>query len=211
VTPDEIRAVMEDPVAQRLLNSQNPARLAYAAKNGTPRVVPVGFHWDGATIVIGTVPGSAKVTALEANPAVALTIDTSPPAWPPKVLLVRGTASVSIVDGVFPEYVAGARKLTPAEEFGNWEAGVRSLYDQMARIDITPTWAKIHDFRNPDSRSGRGGRQGKVRWPLAVPGRLVQASASAADRAVSFPGPYPAPTSAGRWSTERQPPGRPGA
>jgi hypothetical protein len=35
------------------------------------------------TIVIGTVPGSAKVKALQANPAVALTIDTGPPTWPP--------------------------------------------------------------------------------------------------------------------------------
>jgi hypothetical protein len=23
---------------------------------------------------------------------------------------------------------------------------VHALYDQMARIDITPTWVKIHDF-----------------------------------------------------------------
>lgn len=143
---DEIRAVMEDPVAQRLLNSANPARLAYVARDGTPRVVPVGFHWNGTTIVIGTVPGSAKVAALKANPAVALTVDTSPPAWPPNALLVRGTAAVSLVDGVFPEYVAGAKKVTPAEEFTEWEAGVRALYDRMGRIDITPTWVKIHDF-----------------------------------------------------------------
>lgn len=144
--PDEIRVLMEDPVAQWLLNSANPARLAYVARDGTPRVVPVGFHWDGTTIVIGTVPASAKVAALRANPAVALTIDTSPPAWPPNVLLMRGTATVTLVDGVFPEYVAGAKKLTPAEEFPRWEAGVHALYDQMARIDVTPTWAKIHDF-----------------------------------------------------------------
>src|SRR5215207_546658 len=98
---------MADPVAQRLLNSPIPARLAYVARNGTPRVIPVAFHWNDSTIVIGTVPGSAKVKALEANPAVALTIDTSPPAWPPNVLLVRGTATVTLVDGVFPEYVAG--------------------------------------------------------------------------------------------------------
>lgn len=84
--------------------------------------------------MIGTVPASAKITALEANPAVAVTIDTSPPAWPPNVLLFRGTATVTLVDGVFPEYVAGARKVTPAEEFPNWEAGVHALYDQMARI-----------------------------------------------------------------------------
>ena len=102
MTPDEIRTQMNDPVAQRLLASANPARLAYIARDGTPRVVPVGFHWNGTSIVIGTVPASAKVSALEVNPAVALTIDTSPPAWPPNVLLVRGMARIWVVDGVFP-------------------------------------------------------------------------------------------------------------
>jgi hypothetical protein len=137
---------MDDPVAQRLLSSANLARLAYVARDGTPRVVPIAFHWDGSAIVLGTVPESAKVAALQANPAVAVTIDTNPPIWPPKVLLVRGTATVALVDGVFPEYVAGAKKVTPAEHFPDWEAGVNALYDQMTRIDITPTWAKIHDF-----------------------------------------------------------------
>lgn len=146
MTPEEVRAAMEDPVAQRLLDSTNPARLAYVANDGTPRVVPVGFHWNGTALVIGTVPSSAKVTALQANSAVAVTIDTNPPVWPPNVLLVRGTATVKLVDGVFPEYVAGARKLTPSAEFPQWEVGVNALYDRMARIDITPTWVKIHDF-----------------------------------------------------------------
>lgn len=146
MTADEIRAAMEDPVAQELLASANPARLAYVARDGTPRVVPVGFDWNGAAIVIGTVPSSIKAESLKSNPVVALTIDTSPPTWPPNVLLIRGRATVSLVDGVFPEYVAGARKLTPPEEFPSWEAGVNALYDEMARIDITPTWVTIHDF-----------------------------------------------------------------
>jgi hypothetical protein len=128
------------------LTSPNLARLAYTALDGTPRVVPVGFHWDGESIVIGTVPNSAKVRALRANPAVALTIDTSPPTWPPNVLLIRGTAETSLVDGVFPEYIEAGRKGTPAEVFPDWEAGVRALYDQMVRIDVTPTWATVHDF-----------------------------------------------------------------
>ncbi len=144
--PDDIRRAMEDPVAQQLLASPNPARLAYVGRDGTPRVVPVGCLWTGDTVVIGTVPGSAKVAALRANPAVALTIDTSPPVWPPNVLLVRGTAAVTLVDGVFPEYVEASRKLTPVEALPAWQEGVRALYDQMARIDITPTWAKVHDF-----------------------------------------------------------------
>ena len=146
MTPDQVRAARADPVAQRLLNAPLLARMAYVARDGTPRVIPIGFHWNETTIVIGTVPGSAKVAALRANPTVALTIDTGPPTWPTNVLLVRGTATVSVVDGVFPEYVAAAERVIPAEEFATWETGVRALYDQMARIDITPTWVKIHDF-----------------------------------------------------------------
>ncbi len=59
MTPDDVRAVMEDPVARGLLASANPARLAYVARDGTPRVVPVSFWWTGTTLVIGTVPGAA--------------------------------------------------------------------------------------------------------------------------------------------------------
>lgn len=144
---DEVRALLnDDPVAQRLLNGPDPARLAYIAKDSTPRVIPVGFFWDGTAIVIGTVPGSAKVAALEANPDVALTIDTSPPTWPPNALLIRGRATVSTVDGVFQEYLHGSRKTIPAHEYEGWEKGVHQLYNQMARIDIVPTWATVHDF-----------------------------------------------------------------
>lgn len=146
MSPEEIRAAMEDPVTQRLLDSANPARLAYVARDGTPRVVPVAFHWDGVAFVVGTAPAAAKVSALRANPTVALTIDTSPPTWPPNALLVRGTATVSLVEGAFPEYVAGSKKGIPAEDFASWESRVHALYDRMARIDITPTWVKVHDF-----------------------------------------------------------------
>lgn len=146
MTSDEVLAVLNDPVAQALMRSANLARLAYIALDGTPRVIPIAFDWDGAHFVLGTVPASAKVAALQANPKVALTIDTSPPAWPPNVLLVRGTASVRLVDGVFPEYVSGAKKVTPAAVFPEWERGVRALYDRMTRIDIIPDWATVHDF-----------------------------------------------------------------
>ena len=100
----------------------------------------------------------------------ALTIDTSPPVWPPNVLLVRGTATVTKVDEVFDEYVAGARKLTPAEEFGDWEAGVRSLYDQMTRIDITVSWAKIHDFKTRLPQAVEDVVRAKFGRDSAVPG-----------------------------------------
>ncbi|MEU5696784.1 pyridoxamine 5'-phosphate oxidase family protein [Actinosynnema sp. NPDC020468] len=136
--------VLADPISTTLLTSSIPARLAYVAKDGTPRVVPVAFLWTGGRLVVCTVPKSAKVAALAANPAVSLTIDTE--GYPPKVLLIRGTAELTEVRGVPAEYVEASRKLVPEADFPGWEAGVRALYPSMVRITVTPTWAKLLDF-----------------------------------------------------------------
>ena len=103
---ENVVQVMNDPLAQELLNSTIPARLAYTGLDGFPRVIPIGFHWNGEQIVVCTAPNAYKVKALAANPKVALTIDTD--TQPPHVLLVRGTASMEIVDGVPPEYLEEA-------------------------------------------------------------------------------------------------------
>lgn len=134
----------EDPYAQKLLSSSTPARLAYVGLDGAPRAIPIAYHFDGSRFVLGTIDFSAKVRALQANPAVALTIDTSD--QPPLVLLVRGTAEVSFVDGVLPEYLEANRKVFSAAAFPAFEQQVTDLYDRMARIAITPTWAKVLDF-----------------------------------------------------------------
>ena len=73
----------------------------------------------GRSFVIGTSPQTPKFEALRANPAVALTIDTN--VTPQHVLLVRGTATVEIVDGVFDDYIESARRLVPDEMFAEWE------------------------------------------------------------------------------------------
>jgi hypothetical protein len=75
---------------------------------------------------------------------VAITIDTQ--SFPPRVLLVRGAASLELVDGVPDEYVAASRKVLEPDQFADWESGVRALYDQMVRITIEPDWAKLLDF-----------------------------------------------------------------
>jgi Pyridoxamine 5'-phosphate oxidase len=137
--------VLNKPISQQLLGSSTPARLAYTAVDGDPRVIPIGFVWNGAQLVMFTVPAAAKVRALQRNPRVAITIDTMEP-WPPRVLLVRGAASLELVDGVPDEYVEAGRKVTPADMADDWEAGVRALYDEMVRITIEPDWAKLLDF-----------------------------------------------------------------
>lgn len=141
---EDIDRVMNDPLAQELIGSRIPARLAYTGSDGFPRVVPVGFHWNGAEIVVCTPTNAAKVPALTANPKVALTIDNE--TLPPKVLLVRGTASVEMVDGVPDDYLAASHKRVDADHWQEFDESMRGLYQQMARISITPEWAKLLDF-----------------------------------------------------------------
>ncbi|NQX27825.1 pyridoxamine 5'-phosphate oxidase family protein [Microbacteriaceae bacterium VKM Ac-2854] len=135
----------EDPFAQDLLHSHIPARLAYVALDGTPRAIPIAYQWNGASFILATPDIAPKVKALQANPAVALTIDTD--TQPPVVLLVRGTAAVTFVDGVVPEFFEANRRMIPAEAWDGFEQQVTALYDRMARIEITPTWAKVLDFQ----------------------------------------------------------------
>ena len=140
----EIAEILAKPYAQQLLNGPEPARLAYNGLDGDPRVIPIGFWTEGGRIAMGTVPKSAKVAALRNNPQVALTIDQG--AFPPKVLLIRGIATVELVEGIPDGYLTAGRKVMTDEQYPEWVAGVKGLYDEMVVIAITPTWAKLLDF-----------------------------------------------------------------
>ena len=138
--------LLKDPVAQRLLQSTIPARLAYNWLDGTPRVVPIWFHWNGAEFVLGSPPRAPKLKALRANPKVALTIDSE--VFPNDVLLVRGTAHVAMVEGIVPEYAASATRYFGEEQGKAWVTNLAALgVTDMARITITPEWVGILDFR----------------------------------------------------------------
>jgi hypothetical protein len=142
----DVSEVLATPIAQELLTGPHLARFAYTGLDGAPRVVPIGFLWNGRELDIWTVPGSAKVAALAADPRVAVTIDTS--GMPPRVLLVRGTVTLTTIDGVPDGYIEAAPKAVPAGQLEQWEAGVRALYDQMVLVRVTPSWAKLLDFES---------------------------------------------------------------
>src|ERR1700685_3664637 len=92
--------LLQHPASQELLASKIPARLAYVWTDGTPRVVPIWFHWDGKDFVMASPPKAPKLRALAKNKKVALTIDDN--SFPHKVLLVRGTARLETVEGIVP-------------------------------------------------------------------------------------------------------------
>ncbi len=142
----DIEAELSTTGAQERLASTSAAHLAYIGKDGTPRVIPVGFFWTGDQAVVATATTAPKVDALSARPDVALAIDAGDTPDGARGLSIRGRASVEIVDGVVPEYLAAARKTMDAHGAAEFERNVRAMYDQMARIAITPRWVRYYDF-----------------------------------------------------------------
>ena len=137
-------SLLETPLAQQLLQSKIPARLAYNWTDGTPRVVPIWFVWNGREIVICSPAEAPKVKAMRDGAHVALTIDND--TLPHKVLLIRGTVRVDVVDGIAPEYAAAAHRYLGDEGGEAWHAQARVLWPRTARILITPAWAGMIDF-----------------------------------------------------------------
>ena len=82
-----ITEILTDPVTLDLVEKQPITRIAYAASDGSPRVVPLGYLLRDGKFLFFTIPTSDKVAALHRDPRIALTIDVYPP---PCCLLVRG-------------------------------------------------------------------------------------------------------------------------
>jgi hypothetical protein len=169
MNPNEVAEILNRPLSQELL-ARDITRLAYVASDGTPRNIPIAFTWNGSEIVMCTTKNAPKLASLRANPMVALTIDTE--VHPPKILLIRGRTELDVVDGIPDEYLQmnGTYTMTP-EQRVHWETEVRSLYDGMVRVVVTPTWAKLIDFETTlpsavaelvqqrEERRGAGGAQ----------------------------------------------------
>lgn len=135
--------VLEDPVAQELLVSRQMARLAYTWRDGSPRVVPIAFHWTGEDVVMGTPVCAPKLKALADGTGVAVTID-SEQSWPYKALLIRGTVQVDMLDDLAPEYEAAIKRYLGDEAAEGWLSGLRG--QPMARLSVRPSWARVLDF-----------------------------------------------------------------
>ena len=145
--------LLESELAQRLLASQIPARFAYVALDGTPRLLSTWFHWTGGLLSMPTFVAAPHVRhpvrrlrALRANPDVAVAIDTE--TFPPEVLSLRGRVEITEVDGVPPEYAAAARRYLGEDAAREYIAGIDRPGTRMARIDLRPTWVGVHDFRS---------------------------------------------------------------
>jgi hypothetical protein len=148
-------------LAQRLLTSTIPARYAYTAPDGMPRVVASWFEWTGEELVLPTFISAPhishaayRVRALRANPDVAVTVDTD--SFPPEVLSIRGKAEITEVDGIVPEYAQAAHRYLGTEQATGYLAQIDHPSTRMARIAVRPAWVGLLDFqtRMPSALGG---------------------------------------------------------
>jgi hypothetical protein len=153
VLPQGDLRLLDEEVAQRLLASALPARMAYNAADGTPRVVPCWFRWTGVELAMPTFIAAphvsrpaARIKALRANPDVAVSIDTDD--FPPEILLIRGRAEVTDVEGVDPDYAAAARHYLGEQAGEEYIGQITHPDTRMARIAVRPAWVGVVDFRS---------------------------------------------------------------
>lgn len=137
--------LLDTDAARQLLHSTELARFAYVAKDGTPRVVPIGFHWNGDELIFATFGGAAKVAALRARPTVAVTIDTT--NVPPAALFLRGDVTLTDVDGLVPEYALMQERYYGPEMAAQSAAEVEQAGRRMVRIALRPSWVGVFDFQ----------------------------------------------------------------
>lgn len=138
----------DDPVVAELLSGANLARIAYIGLDGRPRVVPIWFAYEDDCFVMVTGPKADKVPAIEASPAVALTVDSATPPY--HVLLVNGHATIEATDGMAPQYPAIVRRyLAGAADayLGNMRVKTQRV------IRVRPRSYRILDFRQRRPKS----------------------------------------------------------
>jgi hypothetical protein len=145
--------LLQSEIARRLLSSRIPARLAYIASDGTPRVLATWFHWTGEVLAMPTFlsaphvrHAAGRLRALRANPDVAVMIDTE--TFPPEVLTMRGGVTISEVDGVPAEYASAARRYLGDEAAAEYIGQIDQAGTRMARIDLRPSWVGVLDFQS---------------------------------------------------------------
>jgi len=153
--------LLETDLAERLLTSTIPARYAFTALDGTPRIVASWFTWTGEELVLPTFIAAPhirhaayRVRALRANPDVAVSIDTE--SSPPEVLSIRGKAEITEVDGIAPEYAEAAQRFLGSEQADGYLAQIDQPGTRMARIAVQPAWVALMDFqtRMPSALGG---------------------------------------------------------
>lgn len=138
--------MLESAIAQRLLASAVPARLAYRALDGTPRVLPMWFHWTGTELVLATHVPSHEVDALAADPA-SPSPSTPRPARPRRCSCAAAPSSRRSTGWCRSTRPPPAGTSATSTRPAGLVAQVDRPGSRMARIAVRPTWVGVLDFQ----------------------------------------------------------------
>jgi hypothetical protein len=117
-----------------------PARFAYIAADGTPRVLATWFHWTGEVLAMPTFPSRAPRPPRSRSPLGAagephVTIDTE--TFPLEVLTIRGRVEIKEAEAIPPEYESAAHRYLGDEAARAYLAQIDQPGTRMARSTFT--------------------------------------------------------------------------
>ena len=142
-----------DPVAQKLLYAATPARFAYTGLDGAPRVIPIGWEWDGSALLdVDRAPVGEGARPAARPPRGG---DDRHQRLPAEGPAGPGTATVRRSRASLEGYLEAGHKNVGDDQYDEWVAGVRSLDDLMVEIRITPDVGQDPRLRDPDPERRR--------------------------------------------------------
>jgi dihydroflavonol-4-reductase len=117
--------LLESDVAQRLLASTIPARVAYIARNGTPRVVPTWFHctpaptWDPRPRPSGSPAAISRPARRSSSPTPARSTAPTTRTWGDGLRRIR-----NILKGRYPIAPSGGYPIADVRDVAKVHAAV---------------------------------------------------------------------------------------
>jgi PPOX class probable F420-dependent enzyme len=105
----------------RRLRTEPIIWLGSTRPDGHPHIVPVWFLWDGASILVFSLPNTQKVRNLERNPAAVLTPDAADEGY--DIVMLEGRANFvddPTMRGTMPAFVekyVGLPRRWPVDEW----------------------------------------------------------------------------------------------
>ena len=127
--------------AEQRLQSNRIAWLTTVGGDGRPYTVPVGFVWEGQTLLIFSQPKKQKLRNIRKNPRVTLALDETERGQ--DVVIVEGTAELIDDPQIRMKMPAYVEKYGASIESMGWTLESMAA-DYSQAIRVTPTKITVH-------------------------------------------------------------------
>jgi len=127
--------------ADQRLQSNRIAWLTTVGGDGRPYTVPVGFVWEGQTLLIFSQPKKQKLRNIRKNPRVTLALDETERGQ--DVVIVEGTAELIDDPQISMKMPAYVEKYGASIESMGWTLESMAA-DYSQAIRVTPTKITVH-------------------------------------------------------------------